>query len=68
MTQNLTEKRWSENKENLSKIRNKEALSNYMKGNTAYTEFERAYGKYLYLPYDIPKIDFYHLKKSYKIF
>lgn len=57
MTQNLTEKRWTESRENLSKIRNKEALSNFMKGDTAYTEFERAYGKYLYLPYDIPKIE-----------
>lgn len=63
MTQNSTDKRWGESKENLSKIRNKEALSNYMKGNTAYTEFERTYGKYLYLPYDIPKIELNDLEK-----
>ena len=56
MTQTVTDKRWTESRENLSKIRNKEAQLNFMKGNIVYTEFERTYGKYLYLPYDIPKI------------
>jgi hypothetical protein len=46
----------AETKENLSAIRTYEAQSNFMKGNTVYTELEKTYGKYLYLPFDIPVI------------
>jgi hypothetical protein len=45
-----------ETKENLTEMRRFESRSNFMKGNDIYTEFEKAYGKYLYIPFDIPKI------------
>ncbi len=45
-----------ESKENLTKCRAFEAKDNFMEGNTLYTELEKTYGKYLYVPFDIPKI------------
>jgi hypothetical protein len=52
-----------ETKENLSIIRDKESKSNFMKGNNAYTEFEKTYGKYLFLPYDVPTIKLNDIEK-----
>lgn len=46
-----------ETRENLTEMRRFESQSNFMKGNDAYTEFERAYGKYLFIPFDIPRIE-----------
>lgn len=63
MTQDQTEKRWRETKENFAKVRSKEAEINFMKGNTAYTELERTYGKYVYLPFDVPKIKLNDIEK-----
>lgn len=45
-----------ESKENLTKLRAFESKSNYMGSSTVYTELEQAYGKYLFIPFDIPKI------------
>ena len=52
-----------ESKENLTKMRKHESNFNYMQGNEAYTEFERTYGKYLFVPFDIPKIEPYDMEK-----
>jgi hypothetical protein len=52
-----------ESKDNLSKMRKFESKFNFMGGNDAYTEFERTYGKYLFVPFDIPKILPYDLEK-----
>lgn len=52
-----------ETKENLSMIRDRESKSNFMKGNNAYTEFEKTYGKYLFLPYDVPEIKINNIEK-----
>jgi len=52
-----------ETKENLSMIRNRESKSNFMQGNNAYTEFEKTYGKYLFLPYDVPAIKINNIEK-----
>lgn len=65
-----------ESKENLTRMREEESIKYF--GSLLYTELERAYGKYLLVPYDLPKIlpydmekfvDFYfkHAKFSIKI-
>jgi hypothetical protein len=43
-----------ENKENLTRMRAEEATQIF--GSPYYTELERAYGKYLLVPFDVPKI------------
>lgn len=46
----------TETKDNLTKLRAFEAQRNFMHGSSVYTELEEAYGKYLFVPYDIPRI------------
>jgi hypothetical protein len=46
----------TESKENLTKLRAFESKSNFMDSNPVYTELEKTYGKYLYVPFAIPKI------------
>ena len=46
----------TESKENLTKLRAFEARSNFMGSNAVYNELEKTYGKYLYIPFAIPKI------------
>lgn len=53
----------AETKENLASIREFEGQSNFMKGNTVYSELEKAYGKYLYIPFDIPVIKLNDMEK-----
>ena len=50
-----------ESKENLTRMRAEESIKYF--GNPEYTEVERAYGKYLFIPYDIPKIVPYDMEK-----
>ena len=45
-----------ESKENLTKLRAFESQSNFMNSSPVHTELEQAYGKYLFIPFDIPKI------------
>jgi hypothetical protein len=52
----------AETKENLTELRNHE-LSKLPEVKTLYTELEKTYGKYLFVPYDIPKIQPYDLQK-----
>ena len=52
-----------ESKENLTKMRKFESKFNFMNGNDAYTDLEKTYGKYLFVPFDIPKILPYDLEK-----
>ncbi len=53
----------AETKENLASIRTYESKSNYMQGKTVYTELEQTYGKYLYLPFDLPVIELHDIEK-----
>lgn len=46
----------TETKDNLTKLRAHEATINFMNGSSVYSELELAYGKYLFVPYDIPRI------------
>ncbi|CAB4241530.1 hypothetical protein UFOVP71_68 [uncultured Caudovirales phage] len=46
----------TESKENLTKLRAFEAKSNFLNSNTVYTELEKAYGKYLFMPFAVPTI------------
>ena len=46
----------TETTDNLTKLREFESHSNFMNGSSVYTELEQAYGKYLFVPYDIPRI------------
>jgi hypothetical protein len=61
MNSNLTRDNKSgkilETKENLTLLRKNEADFNFLKGNPAYSEIEKQFGKYLFLPYAIPKIE-----------
>ena len=43
-----------ETKDDLTRIRSKFVINSF--GSSLYTDFEKIYGKYLYLPFDIPKI------------
>lgn len=52
-----------ESKDNLSKMRKFESNFNFMAGNAAYSEFEQAYGKYLFVPFDVPKIMLHDIEK-----
>jgi len=45
-----------ETRENLSRMRAHEAHKNFMCGSPAYSELERAYGQYLFVPFAIPRI------------
>ena len=45
-----------ETKENLTSMRKAESKLNFMHGSEVYTEFEKTYGKYLFVPFDIPII------------
>lgn len=56
-----------ETKENLTELRNHE-LSKLSEVKTLYTELEKTYGKYLFVPYDIPKIQPVDLQKFYFFF
>jgi len=51
-----------ESKENLTAMRKQEAAFNFMKNNWAYTEIEKAFGQYLFVPFDVPKIEFRDLE------
>lgn len=46
-----------ETKENLTYLRRRESTINFMNRNPAYTEIEKTFGKYLFVPYDVPKIE-----------
>jgi hypothetical protein len=45
-----------ESKENLTKLRAYESKTNFLDCNPVYTELEKTYGKYLYIPFAIPTI------------
>lgn len=51
-----------ETKENLTSLRNHE-LDSIPEVKTLYTELEQTYGKYLFVPYDLPKIQINDLEK-----
>ena len=53
----------TETKDNLTKLRAYEAKRNFMNGSSVYTEFEKEYGKYLFVPYDIPRIEINDIDK-----
>jgi hypothetical protein len=53
----------TETKDNLTKLRAFESHTNFMNGNSVYTELEQAYGKYLFVPYDIPRININDIDK-----
>lgn len=50
-----------ETKENLSRMRSEECIQ--VHGTDVYSELEKTYGKYLFVPYDIPKILPYDIEK-----
>lgn len=50
-----------ETKENLTRMRSGEAITAF--GSDVYSELEKMYGKYLYVPYDVPKILPYDINK-----
>ena len=57
-----------ETKDNLTKLRAFESHTNFMNGNSVYTELEQAYGKYLFVPYDIPRITINNIGKFISYF
>jgi hypothetical protein len=51
-----TEGKIQATRENFTAMRNFECDNNWLRGNYLYTELEKTYGKYLYMPYDVPVI------------